>query len=721
MFCPAGLRPAGHGVSSIISFALTLLFSISNLKSSSNRSMRIAKELSLSLFPLRFLPSVAALIPDRQGSPRIKFVALSLLALSLLIPALALGQSSEQDIETLFRAGQAALRQGDFRRATEEFEKVLALDPGLFEAQVNLGLAYHSLLDYDAAVRYLAPALRERPNLPGLNVLVGLDYLKLGSPEKAAPYLHRAVELDSSSLDAHDAMALYHLTQENFQGAAEQYRKIADLNSDKPEALFKIGHQYLDLAARLAYRGARLYPQSPWGHRFLGDILSERKRWEDAAQEYKKALAIEPRQPGLHALLGEIYLHTGKFEDAETEFRRELQLDSRYERAWLGLANLQLGKGQALDALVSLGAVWQSSPEFLNTHPEFPSIELIKETAQASISRLLDQPETPAKHFLLSALYASVNENAPAEREWQSFQRDLSKWQQSSRAAAQAHPNPNSCKLHLYSRCIASLRQAKPLTNSTFLLLGKAYFTLQQYERAADALARVHDDKNAISESSYWLERTYQALGAASYAQLEESFPDSWRTHQLRAEGFALRQDRDNAITEYEAALRLRPKEAELHEALGEFYLDNRSDEDAQGELEKAVVLDPARTKTLYLLGRLYILDNENEKAVPFLTRALKLQPNLNEASGLLGTAYVRMGQFADAVPRLEKAAALDHYGNIHYQLYLAYRKLGKAELAQEALARSQDIRRGSLERDQALIMGTPQPEAVTRQNSDVP
>jgi tetratricopeptide (TPR) repeat protein len=84
----------------------------------------------------------------------------------------------------------------------------------------------------------------------------------------------------------------------------------------------------------------------------------------------------------------------------------------------------------------------------------------------------------------------------------------------------------------------------------------------------------------------------------------------------------------------------------------------------------------------------------------------------LNEASGLLGTAYFRMGQFGEAVPQLEKAAPLDHFGNVHYQLYLAYRKLGHAELAQKALARSQDLRRSSLERDQALILGSSQVEA---------
>ena len=152
------------------------------------------------------------------------------------------------------------------------------------------------------------------------------------------------------------------------------------------------------------------------------------------------------------------------------------------------------------------------------------------------------------------------------------------------------------------------------MTSAGHLQLGRIYFTLQQYERAAEALAQVHGDKNANAEASYWLERTYQALGAESYAQLEGSFPDSWRTHQLRAEGFALRSDRDDAIKEYQAALHLRPNEAELHESLGEFYLDNQSDPEAQSELEKAAALDPSRTKTLYLLGRLYVLGQRERK-----------------------------------------------------------------------------------------------------------
>jgi tetratricopeptide (TPR) repeat protein len=672
--------------------------------------MRITNQLRLIPLLFCFRLSLATL---KLFCPRSSDVTVTaLLALSLLMRGFAIGQSSEQDVELSFRAGQAALKQGDFVRATEEFKKVLALDPSLVEAEVNLGLAYQSLLDYDSAVRHLAKALQERPTLASLNVIVGMDYLKLGAPEKATPFLRHALKLDPSNRDAREAMALYHLSQENFRDAAEQFRQIAALNSDKAEAWFRLGHQYLDLAARLAYRGARLYRESAWGHRFLGDTLFERNRWEDAAQEYKKALAIEPGQSGLHTLLGEAYLHAGKLEDAETDFNLELRLDSQDERAWLGRANLQLATGKAPEALASVDKVWQISPEFLELRPEFPSIELSPERAQAATSRVLDQPDGPAKYFLLAGLYAALNDNALSRSEWKSFQNDVAKWQRASRSTAQTHANPDPCKTHLYSRCIASWQAAKSLTVPAQLVLGKAYFTLQQYERAADTLAQVHGASNVNAEASYWLERTYQALGAETYSRLEDSFSDSWRTHQLHAEGYALRLNVDAAIKEYQLALRLRPDEAELHEALGEFYLDNHSDGEAQTELERAVALDPSRTKALYLLGRLYVLDRENEKAVPYLQRALRLQPNLNEASGLLGTAYVRMGQFADAISKLEKAAPLDHYGNVHYQMYLAYRKLGQAELARKALARSQELRRSSLERDQALVLGSPPVES---------
>ena len=637
-----------------------------------------------------------------------KVVASLLLALWSISPTRATCQTAEDQIERSFRAGQQAIRIGDYPRAVEDFKKVLALDPTLLEAEVNLGLAYQSLFEYDLAVRHLAKALRERPSLVGPAVIVGMDYLKLGSPEKAMPYLRQAAQLEPGNRDVRESLASAYLGQDNFRSAAEQFRQIALLDTDKPSALFKLGHEYLDLAVRLAYRGARLYRDSGWGPRFLGDLLLQRGHWDDAEKNYQKAISLEPQQAGLHASLGQAYLHAQKLPEAEQEFRLELQADARNEPAWLGLANTQLAEQQVKAALESVRRVWEISPEFLLAQRDFPTIELSQEALKAAIAGVGDKPVGPAKHFFLASLCSAVSERACADREAKSLEEDFAAWEKTAGTDAAQDP----CQAQRYARCIDSLKARKQPTDAERLLLGKTYFTLRQYEPAADWLAQVQGATKLNAEASYWLALTYQAQGAEAYAQLQDSFPNSWRACQLRAEGFALRGDVDDALKEYQAALQLDAREPELHEALGELYLDQHTaDAAAQSELEKALELDPERTRALYLLGRLYVQKKDNEKALPYLQRALRLKPDFMEANSLLGTAYLRLGQVAEAVPKLEKAAPSDHYGNVHYQLYLAFKKLGKPELAKKELALSQDLRKSYLEHDVSVIMGSPQPE----------
>ncbi|HEX4772109.1 MAG TPA: tetratricopeptide repeat protein [Bryobacteraceae bacterium] len=648
---------------------------------------------------------------SRRGShkwPRHNGTACVLLALWSITPTPAKCQTSEEAIEHSFRAGQQALQQRQFARAAEDFKNVLALDPTLVEAEVNLGLAEQGLLDYDSAVRHLSKALQKKPDLLGPNVIVGMDYLKLGSPEKALPFLQHALKLDPANRDAREALASSYLAQNDFRNAAEQFRQIALHDSDKSEAWFKLGHQYLDLAARLAYRGAHLYRDSAWGHRFLGDLLFQRERWEEAVKEYQKALASDAQQPGLHTAIGYAYLHAQKFDQSEAEFRRELEVNPKSELAWFGLANLQLARSQPAAALESLQKVWEISPEFLSVQREFPSFELNQTAVSAFLASLQNEPESAAKHFLLAGLFATTNDGAQADSHWKSFESNFHAWQQTSLGT---HDQEDACKAHRYSVCIESLRARKSLTDSERLTLGKAYFTVQQFEPAAGVLPQVHGTANQNAEASYWLERTYQAQGAEAYARLEESFPDGWRTHQLRGESNAVRGSVPEAVKEFQAALPLRPNEPELYEALGEVYLENVEYEAAQSELEKAVALDGLRTHTLYLLGRVFVEKKDNEKAIPYLEQAVRLQPDLSEANSLLGTAYLRLGQYAKAIATLEKAAASDHYGNVHYQMAVAYRKLGQPERAKKEMELSQDLRQNYLARDQALIMGSPQPE----------
>ena len=132
---------------------------------------------------------------------------------------------------------------------------MLALDPTLVEAEVNLGLAYQGLLQYDLAVRYLAKALKERPSLPGPTLIVGLDYLKLGTPEKAIPFLEQSVKLDPSNRYAREALASCYLSQENFRSAADQFREISLLESRQGRGLVQARTPILGFGGSLGLPG----------------------------------------------------------------------------------------------------------------------------------------------------------------------------------------------------------------------------------------------------------------------------------------------------------------------------------------------------------------------------------------------------------------------------------------------------------------------------------
>lgn len=612
-------------------------------------------------------------------------------------------QANEEQEASYFRAGQAALKQGDLTEAAKEFKKVLDLDPNVVEARVNLGLIYHALGDYNQSASNLSVAVAQRPTLAGPTLILGMDYLKLGQVDKAIPTLQQGLRLDPSNLEAHRALSQCYLAKSDFLHTSAEYLELARLNPDKGDALYKLGHDYINLAARMAFHGAQVYSGSPWGNRFLGDTLYERNRWGDAAEEYQKALALDPQQRGLHVALGRAYLMAGKADQALAEFQLELQRDGQSAEASLGQAEARLAKGQATEALGAVENVWGISPEFLALPRLFPSVEMARESALTMLRDLPADPEGPPRDFLMAALSLAAGDNAQAEEKWKAFQTAYRAWLNKESGTA-AGGNP--CQAHRYRDCAHWLESRQPLSTADQLLMGKTQFTLERYDQAAATLAKLLGQGKGNVEASYWLARSYQELGTEAYNQLEESFPDSWRMVEVRAESDALRNKTNEALEEFQHALQLRPDDVELHEARGELLLTKKSYDAAQTELEASLHLDPSRAHTLALLGRLYVQKHENEKAVPYLQKALRYEPDMPDANYLLGTAYVRLGQDAKALPLLQKAVSIDFYGDIHYQMYVAYRRLGKTELAQQALARSQELRRNSAAEHQAMVSG---------------
>ncbi len=614
------------------------------------------------------------------------------------------GQDESSPIVAHFQAAQKATQAGDLAHAVKEYKTVLRLDPTLAEARINLGLAYHMLGDYELAVSELANGLRARPKVPGANIILGIDYLKLGSFQKAIAPLQQAIALDPANREALRGLAAAYLALHDYHQADGVFRRVFSLEQDKEQAWFGLGHDYLDMTKQLTGRMALEHRDSAWRHRLAGDMLAQRGLWNDAAHEYKLALSLQPAERGLHASLGDTLLQAGSPSEAEDEFRSELCLDPGSLEAQAGLAAIDLAKGDAAQAREKISKVIETSPEFLARADAFPSLKLPADLGGKLISDLEHSPSGPATSFLLWVVQEALGKTAQADELRKSFASQVAALESTQARSSSAKDLQQACATHDAAACIRLLQSRKGLAPSDYLTLGKSRLALGQTEDAAgdfaDALAKEPHNPEAL----FWLIRAYTGLSESCFNQLMADFPDSWRAHQLKAETDVLRQADPEAIAEYEKAAQLHPDEPALHQALGELYLAKNSLDRAGDELEKALQLNPLDPRSLYLMGNWCIAQRQPQKAIPFLERAVHLEPALLEARASLGKAYLRTAQPARAVPELEKVIAIDHYGDLHYLLYQAYRELGKTELAQTALAKSQELRRQSVAEDQAKI-----------------
>jgi tetratricopeptide (TPR) repeat protein len=498
------------------------------------------------------------------------------------------------------------------------------------------------------------------------------------------------------------------LAEENYRGATEQFRALFTLEPNREEAWYALGRDYLEMVMKLVNRLTTRYGTSAWTKRLAGDLQAEGggMTLNDAAASYRQALAVEPSQPGLRARLGGIYLRQAKIDQAEQQFQSELKTDPRNEDALIGLAEVDLAKGEAVAALQSISEICAVFPPFLAAQQAFPSIGLLPELARKLIADLNQQPAGPARAFLLSALHKLAGEPEQAQEQRDVFQAYLAGWQ-GRRTLSEPIVSPRgACTSHRYKACVESLGTKKNLPSLDWLLLGNAYLRLQQPVPASNAFSSALATDMRSLEPMYWLVRTYMNLASDCFTQLTGTFPDSWRAHELRGEDYRVRNDYTSAIKEYQIAANLKPETAELHEKLGELYLSlhEKPVSEAKAELEKALDLDPSRARSLYLLGRIYLMMREYQTGVFFLEKALRFEPNLLEARAELGKAFLHTGRPELAIRELEKVSSIDYYGDLHYQLYAAYRKLGKAELAQKALARSQELRKESVANQTARV-----------------
>ncbi len=178
----------------------------------------------------------------------------------------------------------------------------------------------------------------------------------------------------------------------------------------------------------------------------------------------------------------------------------------------------------------------------------------------------------------------------------------------------------------------------------------------------------------------------YQAeiqFDLGNYGQADEAIENALLLDQnnvdvRRIAGYLMefRGYREEAIDHYSAAIRLQPKLAILHNALGRTYIGAGEIDLAIDSLETASELDPGNSEYLYFLGYAYFTIGEREMAADYFNQAIEIRPEYPAAHCQLGLIYYQQRNWEGAIPELE--IGVEAYGDrITYRNAFCYYTLG--------------------------------------------
>ena len=294
-----------------------------------------------------------------------------------------------------FQLGYAytALKRGDEARA--EYERAIALDPKMPEADLNLGILLldkqeyaaaitplskavellpsqsrpRSLLavaqdrsgDQEAAARSFEGVLHLDPNDVTANHYIGDLDLRRGKPAEAEARFRHALEIRPDAPEILQGLAMS-LEAQNKPEAADSYRKYLAVRPEDSGARVRLIHllianQEYDAALAELDRADGGKPPTLDSLRQRADIQIGQKKFADAVVTLQQAIALAPRDAQLIGGLGRVYLQKRDFVPAEKALKAALQLDQKNLVYWKDLSSTYYLSGNCPATLATLDVI----------------------------------------------------------------------------------------------------------------------------------------------------------------------------------------------------------------------------------------------------------------------------------------------------------------------------------------------------------------------------
>ena len=201
---------------------------------------------------------------------------------------------------------------------------------------------------------------------------------------------------------------------------------------------------------------------------------------------------------------------------------------------------------------------------------------------------------------------------------------------------------------------------------------------------------------SARIQTSYWLN------GESLWAHTIACTSDNDVAHNNLGNALLNNKKVDEAITQYQTALQIKPDFAEALNNLGNALMQKERTDEAIAYFQKALEIKPGYAEAHGNLGNAFLQKGQVDEAIAHLQKAIEIQPGYAEAHYNLGNALLQKGRTDEANVHLRKAVEIEpQYSTAQVNLGIALFQKGRVD---EAIAQFQSALELQIQPDDSLI-----------------
>lgn len=279
------------------------------------------------------------------------------------------------------RLGECYFKLNQFSHARTAYETAFELNPEGPSVLARLGALAVEEKRYNAAVRYLEPALKKQPEANRLHYLLAMAYRGLGKMDIAREHLSKRGDVGIQPPDPFtqrldqlvEGYRVHMLTGRiafnagRYKEAAVDFEKAAGANPNKPGAFINLGTTLAKLkkykkALKQFQRASELDPKNLTAHFNLGILYHQMQQYEKAIGHFQSYLKINPQDYQVHLHLANTFVKVKKFQLALGHYKLALKLQPQSTKAVMGIYSLFYLAKQYKEALAVLDEMYSRYP-----------------------------------------------------------------------------------------------------------------------------------------------------------------------------------------------------------------------------------------------------------------------------------------------------------------------------------------------------------------------